>query len=406
MNQRFEDNIIKAITTSDTVLLKNALESSERIIHWTQTLDGVSVLALCVKFFDPHIVDMLYPSSARTFPLPHEVFTYLVKHGPQNAVDAFGVNIIATINDKLNQNDIWSDDSDAEQTLESLKNASPYISALVNHPTCNLIEQLLQEKTDPQFLSLLLIKSVEWDHHKLLQHSIEQITKKDRSCWEDLSYKDWNATHIQNIQRVYTNKVNSTLNEFLNLVSPHIWENPETAHQTVLMYSTPALKDLLHNEANTPFNIPQKALDRLRVENALKEFTTSELATLLKIGAGRTIEQYGFLSRTPMRFEIAVILEQYQRIYLGKKDANWNQKRNTERQRFHAFCAPLLSSIPYAFNEKRMDLELYYRSIHGTPPNQSVSVLDCLQAPDRAWAEKCLLDEQVKGAHSKKVRKI
>lgn len=398
MNQRFEDNIIKAITTSDTVLLKNTLEKSERIIHWNQTLDGILVLALCVKFFDPHIVEMLYPSSTRSLPLPNEIFTYLVEHGSENVVDAFGVSIIATINDKLDRNDMWGDDSDAEQTLESLKNASSYISALVNHPACNLIEHLLQEKIDPKFLSLLLIKSVEWDHHKLLKHSIEQITKKDRSNWEDLSYKSWNATHIQNIQRVYTNKVNSTLNDFLDQASPHTWENHATAHQTVLMYSTPALKDLLHNGANTQLNIPQKALDHLSMENALKEFTASELAILLKMGAGRTIEQYGFLSRTPIAFEIVVVLEQYQRMHLGKRDANWDQQHARERQRFHAFCAPLLSCMSYAFSEKRMDLELYYRSLHNTPPNQTVSVLDCFHTEDRAWAENLLLHEQIGNA--------
>ena len=53
-----------------------------------------------------------------------------------------------------------------------------------------------------------------------------------------------------------------------------------------------------------------------------------------------------------------------------------------------------------------MDLELYYKSIHHTAPNQSVSVLDCLQAADRAWAEKCLLNEQVKGSYFKSVKKI
>jgi len=398
MGQRFEDNLIKAITTSNIQLLKNTLESSERTVHWNQTLDGISVLALCVKFFDPQIIETLYPSSIHTCALPNDLFGYIVEHGPQNMVDTFAVNIIATINDKVNFNNIWGDDSDAEQTLESLKNTSPYISALVNNPTCNLIEQLLQEKNDPKFLSLLLIKSVEWGNQKLLKHAIEQITQKDSSNWEGMLYKDWNAAHVQHIQCVYTSNVNPTLNDFLDHVSPNIWGNHTTAHQTVLLYSSHALKDLLNNEAHDTTqisNIPQKALDRLSMEGALKEFTTAELETLLEITAGRTIEQYGFLSSTPMHFEIALILEQYKRIYLGEIEPHWKQKQDQQQQRFYAFCTPLLSSIPYAFLEKRMDLELYYRSIHDTAPNQSVSVLDCLYPTDRAWAENHLLHQQI-----------
>lgn len=404
---RFEDNIIKAITTSDVVLLKNTLKSSERIIEWNQTLDGLSVLALCVKFFHPEIFEALYRPSNHT--LTDGIFSYMVEHAPKVVVDTFASNIIATINYKLANNDIWEDVSDASQILKMLQNATHHINFLINHQSCNLIDDLLNSKTGARYLSLLLIKSIEWDNQKLLSHAIEQIQQKDRLNWCDLSYRGWNTANIQHVCRVYAAQSHPNLNAFLDQVSPQTWCSPQKSHHSVLLYSPQALKDLLNDGCTKSKqfvqNAPQNALQRLSDEDVLKELTAPELEVLLNAGEGCTIEQYEFLSQTPIRFEIPLILEQYRRIYASKKDVSWSQKQDKELLRFQRFCAPMLRIIPYAFQEKRMDLELYYKSVHGASPNQSVSVLDCLRPEDRAWVEKCLLHEHINDSGSKVIKK-
>ena len=393
MHQRFEDNLFEAITNSNVELLKNILENHETTVGWNQTIDGLPVLALCMKFFDPEIVETLYPSSIHTVALPDDLFGYIVEHGTQNMVDTFAVNIIATINDKVNLNNIWGDYSDAEQTLESLQNTSAYVSTLVNHPTCNLIKQLLSENINPKYLSLLLIKAIEWGNPELLDHAINQIQQQPSKNWCDVAYNSWSVDHVQRVCNMYSTQSSARLNTFLNLVSPQCWSDPKKAIQNVMLYSTNALKGVLSNTPDNETevfvqNAPQFALHRLSDEDVLKELTFKELETLYKCAAGCMVEKYGFLSSTPIHFEIALILEQYRRIDRSKTP-------DKERDRFQQLCEPLLVSIPYAFNEKRMDLELYYKSIHHTAPNQSVSVLDCLHPIDRAWAENHLLHQQI-----------
>lgn len=410
MSQRFEDNLIKAITTSDVQLLKSTLESSEKIIAWNQTIDGLSVLALSVKFFNQEVFDTLYPPLNRRLPLPPDIFTYIIEHAPKILVDTFASNIIETINYRLNLNDILDDDSDAEQILKTLRKSTQYISAVINHPSCNLVEDLFNSKTGASYLSLLLIKSIEWDNPKLLNHAIEQIEKKDHLNWCDLSYKDWNTDHIQQVFRVYSTQSYPLLNRFLNKISENTWHSLQKAQNKVMLYSTNALKELLNDisaDGTKSFiqNAPQYALQRLSDEDVLKILTSQELANLYNCGAGCTIEKYDFLSSTPIRFEIPIILEQHRRIYLNKTHTHQSQTEDKERQNFQALSKPLLSSAPYAFQEKRMDLELYYKSIHGISPNQSVSVLECLQAEDRSWAEKCLLHEQINDSGSKVIKK-
>lgn len=398
MSQRFEDNIIKAITTSDAVLLKNTLENSEQVIHWNQTVDGLSVLALCVKYFHPEIFQILYTPSGHT--LPDDLFIYIIEHAPKIVVDAFASNIIQTINYKLDHNDIWDDGNDAEQVLKILRNSTQHITRLINHTSCNLVEELLNSQIGPEYVSLLVIKAVKCENSKLVDHAIEQIEQKEPHNWCNLCYRDWSASHVRTICRIYETQSYPDLNRFLNKISEQTWHSLQKAHHTVMLYSTNALKDLLNDGCPDKIQLflqsaPQSALQRLSDENVLKELTAHELEALLDAGRGCKIEQYEFLSRTPICFEIPLILEQYRRIYCSKKDIPWNQKQDKELRRFQGLSAPLLSSISCAFQEKRMDLELYYKSIHGISPNQSVSVLDCLHPEDRAWAEKCLLHEQI-----------
>lgn len=401
MSQRFEDNIIRAITTSDIALLKNTLENSEQVIHWNQTVDGLSVLALCVKFFHPEIVKLLYPSSKHT--LPDDIFTYIIEHAPKIVVDAFASNIIQTINYRLNHDNLCDDDSDAEQVLKIFRKSTPHLNVLVNHSSCNLIGDLLNSKTASQYASLLLAKSIEWDNPKLLNHAIEQIEQNDPQKWCHLSYHDWTADHVQHIFCTYSAQSYPQLNKFLNKISQHTWSNLKKAQHTVMLYSTDVLKDQLNDACTGETkhfiqNAPQYVLQRLSNGDVLKKLTMQELKTLYNFGAGCTIEKYEFLSKTPIRFEIPLILEQHRRVYFSKKETHPNTTEDKERQNFQALCKPLLSSAPYAFIEKRMDLELYYKSIHNTHPNQGVSVLDCLKEQDRVWAEKCLLHEHITAA--------
>lgn len=398
MSQRFEDNIIKAITTSDVVLLKNTLENSERVIAWNQTVDGLSVLALCVKFFNPEIVEALYPPSTRA--LPNDIFTYIIEHAPKGVVDKFSLNIIETINYKLTLNDAWDEDSDAEQILKTLEKSTQHISALVNHAECNLIQALLNLKIGAAYTSLLLIRAVEWNNPKLLNHAIEQIEQNSSDKWCDLSYKDWTTDHVQKIFDIYSAQTCPNLNNFLNKISKQTWHNLQKAQHEVMVYSVNTLKSML-NDVNTDEiknfaqTAPQYALQRLSHEDVLEELTFKELEALYNCGAGCTLKQYGFLSNSSMRFEIPLILEQHKRIYSRRTHFPSSQTQNIQRQHFQTLCAPLLSSIPYAFLEKRIDLELYYRSMHDTSPNQNVSILDCFKPHERAWAEKCLLHEQI-----------
>lgn len=408
MSQRFEDNIIKAITTSDVVLLKKTLENSEQTIHWNQTVDGLSVLALCIKYFHPEIFQILYTPSGHT--LPDDLFIYIIEHAPKIVVDALSSNIIQTINHKLSHNDIWDDGNDAEQVLKVLRKSTHHITPLINHASCNLVEELLSSKIGPEYVSLLVIKAIESENPKLVDHAIEQIEQRESHNWCNLCYRDWSAAHVRKICQIYDAQSYPNLNRFLNKISEQTWHSLQKAHWKVMLYSTTALKDLLSDSGTNQIerflqSAPQSALQRLSDEDVLKQLTAHELEMLLNAGRGCTIEQYEFLSRTPIRFEIPLILEQYRRIYCSKKDIRWSQEPDKEWRLFQRISAPLLSSVPYAFQEKRMDLEMYYKTIHGTSPNQSVSVLDCLHPEDRAWAEKYLLHKQLNDISQKAHKK-
>lgn len=402
MSQRFEDNIIQAITTSNVELLKTTLEKSGRTIAWNQTYDGLSVLALCIKFFHPEIVKTLYPPSQHS--LPDEVFTYIIEHAPQAVVEAFAANVIATLNEELDENNLWNDDNLAEQVLKTLERSTQHIVPLINHSSCKVIKELLENAIGSDFLSVLLFKAVEWDNAKLLHHALEQIQQEDLNLWPHLAYKDWTTAHIHRVYQVYAAQSHPALNTFLDQMGKSLWHTLPKAHHTVALYSIQALKHVLNNDnaANTNVFVQNASQDGLRFfsdTDVLTQLNAKELKRLLRAGQGRVIDHYRFLSTSVLNFEIPIVLEQYRRMCFSPNP-------DQERQIFQEMCASLVPSIPYAFQEKRMDLEKFYGSIYGAPPNQSVSVLDCLSPPDRAWVEKRLLMEHLPCSVSSKKSKI